>query len=106
MDDAASTELDGDRDGSALDSDDAESTASLISTVHAYRTLHGRTYHISAVSDVQSWYVPESNFDPIRLVPTDAFCSLSGRPMMRRTVKPQTLCNVFALPSCYSRSQH
>jgi hypothetical protein len=69
VDDAASTQLDDERD-SAPDVDDAESTASLISNVHAYRTLYGRTYNSSAISDVQSWCVPrvEQGLGPLVLM--------------------------------------
>jgi hypothetical protein len=47
---------DDDDDGdSALGDDDADSTASLTSSILRYRTIHGRTYH-SERGNAQYWY--------------------------------------------------
>ena len=52
----ADADADHDDDGdSALGDDDADSTASLTSSILRYRSIHGRTYH-SERGNAQYWY--------------------------------------------------
>jgi len=42
---------------SSLGEDAVSSTASITSSILAYRTLHGRTYHSDRVTDNEYWLV-------------------------------------------------
>lgn len=50
-----------DDNDSSLGDDAASSTASLSSSILAYRTVHGRTYHSDRVTDAQYWTPNDEN---------------------------------------------